>query len=80
MRATLILKAESGAILSETPCNLNRITGEVNSDITDMTGVDSAIVVYRQGKKNVEEEVCTLCGKYVLYAEQGVLVCSACGG
>lgn len=39
-----------------------------------------AVVVYRQGKKKVEEEVCTLCGKYVLYAEQGVLVCRACGG
>ncbi len=80
MRATLILKDESGSTLSEIPCSLNRITGEVTSGVKDMTGVDSAVVVYRQGKKNVEEEVCTLCGKYVLYAEQGVLVCSACGG
>ena len=80
MKAILVLKDENGAIISETPCTLDRITGEVISGITDMTGVDSATVTYRLGRKNVEEEVCTLCGKHVLYAEQGVLVCSACGG
>lgn len=80
MKAILVLKDERGAILSETPCSLNRITGEVTSDVNDMAGVDSAVVAYKKGKEKLEEEVCTLCGKYVLYAEQGVLVCRACGG